>query len=158
MQSKETLLLRAAHRSEASQLASMSRLLVEHGLRWRWTARRIHSAIADPETMVLVASLDGEIAGFAIMAFGDEQAHLQLLAVRPERRRTGTGRRLLEWLEASALTAGIRNIRLEVRTANAPARAFYHRLGYQYLGQLPGYYDGIEPASIFAKTLRPQHP
>lgn len=153
MQARETLILRAAHRSEARQLASMSRLLVEHGLRWRWTADRIRRAIEDPETMVLVASVDGDIAGFAIMKFGDEEAHLLLLAVVPPRRRAGTGRKLVAWLEKSAQTAGIRRVRLEVRTANTPARAFYYGLGYQYLGQLPGYYDGREPASIYAKSL-----
>jgi len=153
MQSRETLVLRAAHISEAGELASMSRLLVEHGLRWRWTARRIRAAIAEPETMVLVASLAGQIAGFAIMSFGDEEAHLLLLAVRPERRRAGTGRRMLVWLEQSAVTAGISRVRLEVRAANAPARTFYRRLGYQYLGQLSGYYDGREAASIYAKSL-----
>ena len=153
MQSRETLVLRAAHVSEAGQLASMSRLLVEHGLRWRWTARRVRAAVADPDTMVLVASLAGEIAGFAIMSFGDREAHLLLLAVSPERRRTGAGRQMLAWLEKSAITAGIHCIRLEVRTANAPARAFYRRLGYRYLGQLSGYYDGREAASIYAKSL-----
>lgn len=153
MQSRETLVLRAAHASEARQLASMSRLLVEHGLRWRWTGHRIRAAIADPETMVLVASLAGEITGFAIMSFGDQTAHLMLLAVSPQRRRTGTGRRLLDWLEKSAITAGIHRIRLEVRTSNAPARAFYYRLGYRCLGQVSGYYDGREAASIYAKSL-----
>ena len=33
----ESLELRAAHIGDASAIAAMSRLLVEHGLKWRWT-------------------------------------------------------------------------------------------------------------------------
>ena len=42
---------------------------------------RIRRAIADKETMVLVASIDGVLEGFAVMKFRDEDAHLLLLAL-----------------------------------------------------------------------------
>lgn len=146
-------LMRPAHACEAAEIAGMSRLMIEHGLRWRWTAGRVRQAIRDPETMVLIASRDGDIAGFAIMKFGDEEAHLHLLAVRPADRRRGIATALLAWLEKSARTAALGRIRLEVRAGNAPARSFYRRLGYRYLGQLPGYYDRVEAAAVFAKSL-----
>src|SRR5690606_20819318 len=130
MRAESRLRFRAAHRSEAAAIAEMSRLHIEHGLRWRWTPARVRKQIDDPETMVLVASLDGELAGFAIMQFGELDAHLFLLAVAPHLRRTGIGRSLLEWLEKSCRTAGIRNIRLEVRWGNRAARFFYLDHGY----------------------------
>lgn len=153
MLSRETVILRAAHASEASAIASISRLHVEYGLRWRWTPARVKRAIADTETQVLVATRHGEILGFAIMKFGDRQAHLHLLAVRPDHRRAGVGRAMLEWLEKSCRAAGIVEIRLEVRTDNMTARRFYDRLGYRHAGQVPGYYDRREDAALFAKAL-----
>ena len=54
----DQLVLRAAHRSEAAAIATMSRLQVEYGLNWRWTPARIRRAIGDKETMVLVASIE----------------------------------------------------------------------------------------------------
>jgi len=149
----ESLILRAAHVSEARAIASMSRLLVEHGLNWRWTPARVKKSIKDKETMVLVASIDGSMSGFAIMKFRDEESHLFLLAVATRRQRTGIGRTLLAWLEKSCRTAGIRQIRVEVRANNRDARKFYERSGFRFIGQVAGYYDKREPAVVMVKTL-----
>ena len=98
------------------------------------------------------------MAGFAIMRFGDHQAHLFLLAVRPDFRRTGIGRSMMEWLEKSCRTAGIQAIRLEVRASNRAALRFYGQLGYRFLGQVAGYYDRREAAVIMAHSLNRQDP
>ncbi len=149
----ESLVLRAAHVSEASAIASMSRLLVEHGLNWRWTPSRVRRSIKDRETMVLIASVDGRLSGFAIMKFRDEESHLFLLAVAPKMQRTGVGRALLAWLEKSCRTAGMRHIRVEVRAGNRRARKFYERFGFRFIGQVAGYYDRRESAIVMVKTL-----
>jgi ribosomal-protein-alanine N-acetyltransferase len=154
----ESLDLRAAHISEASAIASMSRLLVEHGLNWRWTPFRVRRAIKDKETMVLVASVDGRLSGFAIMKFRDEESHLYLLAVTPKMQRAGIGRKLLAWLEKSCRTAGMRHIRVEVRAGNLMARKFYERLGFRFVGQVAGYYDKRESAVVMVKTLIEMQP
>lgn len=149
----ESLVLRAAHVSEARAIASMSRLLVEHGLHWRWTPGRVKRSIRDKETMVLVASIDGVLSGFAIMKFRDEESHLFLLAVEPRMQRAGIGAKLLAWLEKSCRTAGMRQIRAEVRAGNHKARAFYERSGFSFVGQMAAYYDKREPASVMIKVL-----
>jgi len=149
----ESLVLRAAHVSEARPIASMSRLLVEHGLNWRWTPARVKKSIKDTETMVLVASIDGLMSGFAIMKFRDEESHLFLLAVATKMQRMGIGRALLAWLDKSCRTAGMRQIRVEVRANNRNARKFYERSGYRFIGQVAGYYDKREPAVVMVKTL-----
>jgi ribosomal-protein-alanine N-acetyltransferase len=149
----ESLTLRAAHIFEARAIASMSRLLVEHGLNWRWTPARVKRSIKDKETMVLVARIDGLLAGFAIMKFRDEESHLFLLAVATKMQRAGIGRALLTWLEKSCRTAGMRHIRVEVRAGNQNARKFYERSGYRFVGQVAGYYDRREPAVVMVKPL-----
>jgi ribosomal-protein-alanine N-acetyltransferase len=153
MNKQSPLNLRAAHRSEARQIASMSRLHIEHGLRWRWTPAKIREHIQDAETMVLVASLDGVVEGFAIMKFHDDEAHLLLLAVEPKARRSGIGKALVSWLEKSCRTAGIQTIRLEVRSSNNVAKAFYENLGYSFIGQVAAYYDKREAAVVMARSL-----
>jgi ribosomal protein S18 acetylase RimI-like enzyme len=145
--------MRAAHSSEATLIASMSRLHIEHGLRWRWTPKKVRQHIKDSDSMVLIASIDGEISGFSIMKFGDTQAHLDLLAVESKLRRKGTGSAMVEWLEKSCITAGIEDIRLEVRASNQGAQNFYSSLGYRHLGQVVGYYDRRETAVIMGKSL-----
>ncbi len=149
----ESLILRAAHVSDAGTIASMSRLLVEHGLVWRWTPARVRRSIKDKDTMVLVASIDGALSGFAIMKFRDEESHLFLLAVASRLQRSGIGATLLAWLEKSCRTAGIQNIRVELRAANKRARKFYEQAGFRCSGQVAGYYDNREAAVVMVKSL-----
>jgi ribosomal-protein-alanine N-acetyltransferase len=153
MKADSSLRLRAAHRSEAAAIASLSRLHVEHGLRWRWTPPKVRKKIDDPDTMTLVASVHGEFAGFAIMHFGDVRAHLVLLAVEPRFRKSGIGGALLKWLESSCVTAGIQDVRLEVRAGNSLAQRFYRNRGFINVGRIPGYYDRREAAVVMEHKL-----
>ena len=78
------------------------------------------------------------------MEFGDERAHLVLLAVRPSHRRVGIGKRMLEWLLDSARVAGMASIHLELRAGNDAARRFYRATGFYETVLVPGYYRGGE--------------
>src|SRR6185503_7525059 len=93
------LSLRLARSADATPIANLSRDLIEYGLRWRWTPMRVAASIRAPDVNVLVACARAEIAGFAIMRYGEDDAHLDLLTVAPPYRRAGIGRQLLEWLE-----------------------------------------------------------
>ncbi|HKK13748.1 MAG TPA: GNAT family N-acetyltransferase [Gammaproteobacteria bacterium] len=137
----------------AQEVAGLSRDLIEAGLGWSWTPERVLRSLRHPDTVVLIAPRPGHLAGFAIMHFGLEEAHLNLLAVRPRYRRSGLGRRLVHWLEQSALTAGISVVYLETRDGNRGAQAFYRRLGYRRIGRVPAYYRGREAAVRMARDL-----
>jgi len=147
------LSLRLARSADASSIANMSRVLIEYGLKWRWTAERVAASIQDPNVNVLVARTDGRLVGFAIMRYGDDTAHLDLLAVTPAYRRLGVARQLLEWLEKCAVVAGIFNVVLEVRAGNEAAQLFYKCLGYRAITDLPGYYQGVEAAIRMGRDL-----
>ena len=146
--------LEPARRADAAALAQMSERFVEAGLRPAWGAVRISWHIRDADSVVLTARYGGDLAGFAIMRYADETAHLNLLAVAPGHRRRGVARALLTWLEESALTAGTFVIALELRAGNHSARAFYAALGYQETGEVPGYYQGVEAAIRLKRDVR----
>jgi len=147
------LSLQLARPADATAIARLSRDLIEYGLRWRWTPLRVAASIRAPNVNVLVARMHEETAGFAIMRYGDDDAHLDLLAVAPPYRRAGVGRRLVQWLEKCAVVAGIFTVALEVRAANEGAQLFYKRMGYRTLAHLPGYYQGIEAALRMGRDL-----
>lgn len=153
MDNQESVILRAAHATEAAEIASISRQHIEYGLNWRWTPARVKRYIKDRETMVLVATQRGVLVGFAIMKFNDNKAHLLLLAVQPKSRRQGIGSSMLCWLEKSCCAAGIEQIRLEVRANNRSARRFYEQLEYRLMGQMPAYYDREEAAIIMQRAI-----
>ena len=145
--------IRLATRHDAAAIAAMSRDLIEVGLGWSWTEPRVRQTLSRDDTNAVVAMNGPERVGFGLMRYGDEQAHLMLLAIKPDVARRGIGRSLLEWLERSARVAGIGRISLEVRFANTAARSFYTRLGYVRVKLLPGYYSGREASVRMVKEL-----
>ena len=143
--------IRLAEQRDAQTIAMMSRDFIEAGLGWKYDAPRVLRAIRDRETLAVVAceggksaATRGAVTDFAIMEFGEERAHLVLLAVRPSPRRLGIGQRLLEWMLESARCAGIASIHLELRASNDAARRFYRAMGFYETVLVPGYYRSGE--------------
>jgi ribosomal protein S18 acetylase RimI-like enzyme len=145
---QRAIAVRLAENRDAQAIALMSRDFIESGLGWKYDAARVVRAIRDRDTLAVVACEGGKsgprgaINGFAIMEFGDERAHLVLLAVRPSHRRLGIGDRLFKWLLESARSAGMASIHLELRSANDAARRFYRAMGFFETVLVPGYYRG----------------
>lgn len=139
---------------DARPIAEMSRDFIEYGLGWSWTPARVLKAIQDRATNVAVIRERGSVLGFGIMRYGDQRAHLTLLAVQAADRKRGLGAVLLAWLEKSAVTAGIERVQLEARSDNPVAIAFYRDQGYELAGTVPGYYRGTVDAVRLEKGLR----
>jgi ribosomal protein S18 acetylase RimI-like enzyme len=147
-------LIRLATAADAPAIADMSRQYIESGLGWSWTPARIAAAITDRETNVALIDQPDGVLAFGIMHYAERTAHLALLAVDPAQRRRGIAARLVAWLEKSADTAGIERIRVEARSDNPAALAFYQKLGYVQIDRLARYYRGVLDAVRLEKTLR----
>lgn len=148
--------LRLAVRRDALALAAMSRDWIESGLGWTYRPERMRRLITQRETQTLVASGEEGAVGFAVMQFGDERAHLVLMAVAPALRRRGVGRALLQWLLDSAVVAGMSSVHLELRERNRDAMAFYRAMGFGQTLLMSGYYQGREHAVRMMRVLRRQ--
>ena len=148
------IILRLGRSQDARAVAIMSRDQIEFGLGWKYHPEHVCRLIRAPDTVTLVASDRGRVAGFAIMEFGDEHGHLVLLAVRPEYQRQGIGRRMIDWLLESCATAGIALVHLELRASNEAARTFYRAVGFRETRLVPRYYCSRESAICMVRTLR----
>jgi ribosomal-protein-alanine N-acetyltransferase len=146
--------LRLACRADAPTLAAMSRDLIETGLGWHYRPERVAKFLEDPETVTVVACDRRRTVAFAIMQLFDERAHLVLLAVQPSHQRRGVGRQMTEWLVASAATAGVASVHVELRADNRPAYALYRTTGFTETLRLQGYYRGREAALRMMRQLR----
>lgn len=145
--------IRLAFPDDARHIARMSRDFIEHGLGWSWTVGRVLRAMREPSTNVAVVLKRDCVRGFGIMQYGDDAAHLALLAIHPTQRHQGLGAHLVAWLEQSARIAGIDTVRLEARADNQGALAFYQRLGFRQRGRLIGYYEGVIDAVQMERRL-----
>ena len=103
-----------------------------------------------------VLELDGEIAAYAIMTLGADEAHLLNLCVDPGRQSMGLGDHLLKFMLDYAGTRQADATFLEVRASNSGARSFYERRGFVEVGLRTGYYParfGREDAIIMAREM-----
>ncbi|RLE67442.1 MAG: hypothetical protein DRJ43_07425 [Thermoprotei archaeon] len=75
------------------------------------------------------------------------------IAVHPEWRRRGVGKRLMLQLLEKMRRMGVRWVRLEVRVSNEAAINLYRRLGFSIEGVLKGYYRDGEDAYLMIKVL-----
>jgi ribosomal protein S18 acetylase RimI-like enzyme len=146
--------IRLAQQHDAAAIAQLSRDTIETGLGWSWRQQRVAASIRDPQSLCIVVGAR-PILGFCITQFGEELAHLSLLAVDPRHRRRGLGSSLVSWMLASARTAGIATIHVEMRANNSEARCFYHALGFEMGDLVRGYYQGVEAAQRMVLRLRP---
>jgi len=72
---------------------------------------------------------------------------VQTLWIREDLRRQGLGARLLAAAEAEATRRGCRELHLDTHSYQAPG--FYRHLGYEQIGELPGWPAGADPTRIF---------
>jgi ribosomal-protein-alanine N-acetyltransferase len=145
--------LRLARLGDAPRIANLSRSLIEVGLPWSWTPRRVAAHMRAREHLTVIAVEGGELAGFVLAQFGNRSVHLALLGVAPEYQRRGLGRQLMGWVEESASVAGLFLMQLEVRANNHQALRFYTMRGYRETSRAVGYYSGVEDAIRLERDL-----
>lgn len=143
-----------ATRKDAAQIAAMSRDCIEQGLPWGWTEQRVAASIASADTNVVVVRDGDVVAGFGIMGYNDDDAHLLLLAVRPDRRRAGIASAIVRWLEEVAQASGAARVRVEARYDNEGARCFYNEHGYHEREIRRRMYSGKVHGVLLEKWLR----
>jgi ribosomal-protein-alanine N-acetyltransferase len=117
--------------------------------RFAYTLSTLAILWALPWVRLLVARRDGAIVGCVI---GDrilEGNRIVNLAVDPAAQRQGIGAALLHAAERAMPTG---DMTLMVQTGNAPARALYHRLGYEEESVQPHYYGPGRPGIKMRKA------
>ncbi|MFB6151653.1 MAG: ribosomal protein S18-alanine N-acetyltransferase [Haloarculaceae archaeon] len=100
---------------------------------------------------------DGRVVGYVVADtvpnHGEALGHVKDLAVAPEHRGLGLGKRLLG-SALNALTAqGVGSVKLEVRRSNDAARGLYRRFGFRQREVVPRYYSNGEDALVLVREF-----
>lgn len=90
--------------------------------------------------LFLVAEADEDVVGYAVALEAADEGEILNLAVAEAGRRRGLGRALVEAIVAALTDRGVRQVYLEVRESNAPARALYSAFGFKEVGRRRAYY------------------
>ena len=96
----------------------------------------------------------GRLGGLLLASLAPPEAEILNLVAAPALLRKGVGTALVEEALRRMAQAGVNRVWLEVRPSNAPALAFYRRLGFRETGRRPNYYrDPIEDALLLESPL-----
>ena len=102
----------------------------------------------------VIRTPDRPVAGFAAFWKVVDEMHINNLAVHPECRGQGLGRRLLARTLAAAYRMGVRRATLEVRRSNVGAQRLYAAAGFQVVGVRRDYYtQPVEDALMLSTAL-----
>ena len=91
------------------------------------------------------------LVGFLVASCAGPEWELENLAVAPEFRRRGLGRRLTGELLRQARAQAAASIFLEVRESNVAARQLYEDSGFCATGRRSGYYDAPREDAVLLR-------
>jgi ribosomal-protein-alanine N-acetyltransferase len=106
------------------------------------------------DAWVLREPEEGALAGYFLLMYAVDEAHLLDVAVCGARHGSGLGRFLLDRIAARARAMGMGSILLEVRPSNVRALQVYERYGYTQIGRRKGYYPAHEGKREDAIVMR----
>lgn len=117
-----------------------------------WSEQSLADEVDNPLADYYLCEENGLLLGYLGTRKLPDQWEIVNVAVRPQARRRHIASRLMELLLADAAAGDARQIFLEVRESNLPARQLYEAYGFTCLGRRKRYYsDPEEDALIMAR-------
>ena len=117
-----------------------------------WSQQSIASELHNPLSLWLVAQEGQTLLGYVGSQTCLDETDMMNIAVSPASRRQGVARALIEALVSALRQHGSKQLTLEVRASNGPARQLYESLGFLQVGLRKNYYrNPKEDALILRK-------
>lgn len=117
-----------------------------------WSQQSIASELHNPLSLWLVAQEGQTLLGYVGSQTCLDETDMMNIAVFPASRRQGVARALIEALVSALRERGSKQLTLEVRVSNGPARQLYESLGFLQVGLRKNYYrNPKEDALILRK-------
>jgi ribosomal-protein-alanine N-acetyltransferase len=117
---------------------------------------RLHEELARPWARLWVAREEGAVVAFLASWHVTDELHVINVLTRPDRRRRGIGRALMQALVAYGRANRARHVLLEVRRSNGGAIALYRSIGFFATGVRARYYDDDEDAIEMVLSFDPK--
>jgi ribosomal-protein-alanine N-acetyltransferase len=119
-----------------------------------WTRGNfLDSLYSGYETWILRDAV-GTLAGYFLMMFAVDEAHLLNITVRRGLHGKGIGRLQLDKVASLARERGMTSVLLEVRPSNQRALAVYSRYGFVQIGSRKAYYPAADNTREDAIVMR----
>jgi ribosomal-protein-alanine N-acetyltransferase len=146
-----SLLLRPMVVADVDEVVALEQSVFPHP----WTRGNFMDSLASGyDAWVLRDAATEQLAGYFLIMYAVDEAHLLDVAVSGDRQGAGLGRYLLDRIAARARGTGMSSVLLEVRPSNLRALQVYERYGYAQIGRRKGYYPAHEGQREDAIVMR----
>ncbi len=155
--------LRAGDVDDSARIVAGDPLWERYGVTFRWARQAISRALgaarrrrtaAQEAAELAVARHGSRVVGFIwfhLRGTFHHSGYVRWIAVAPEARDRGVGRRLMRYAEQRIFKAGP-NVFLMVSDFNEQAQRFYEALGYRLVGKVPDYIVPGIGEHVYRKT------
>ena len=144
------MLIRDALEKDIDDLMAIEELCYDHP----WPQEAFAQEIEQEEIGIgMVAEDEGHIVGYVTGMVMADEFHIHNIAVHPDYRGQGIGRRLMEAVEEMCTRKEFRRMVLEVRKDNESARQLYLSRGFEAVGIRKDYYGPGQDAHLYSKQL-----
>ena len=109
----------------------LSRETIDETVEEWYSPGRLERELADDDALLTVVEDDGEMVAFSHAAWEESSGDVLRLYVRPDRRKEGIGRRLLERTCERLDDRDVERIKAMVLSANGPGNEFYRAMGFR---------------------------
>lgn len=121
-----------------------------------WNEAALAGHLRASYTLSLLLLEEDRPVGYLLAGFSPPEGELYRVAVLPEARRRGYGRRLLEAFFREAEKRDVYSLFLEVRESNEAAIALYRSVGFREIFLRENYYRDPTEAALVMTIGRPK--
>jgi len=119
-----------------------------------WSKDNFMAELNLPFSWVWAAKIETSLAGYCCCWEMEEELQIANLAVHPDFRSQGVGKKILQEILNRACQRKIKRVTLEVRESNQAALKLYQGFGFEEIGRRKKYYrKPNEDGLILAKIL-----
>lgn len=119
-----------------------------------WGERAMEEVLSSSCQKALVLFSDSVPAGYLIHSEAFDEAEILRIGTAEGFQKQGFATALLEHLFSDLKSRGFRNVFLEVRSRNLPAKSLYEKMGFEAIASRRNYYQSpSDDALIYQKKL-----
>ena len=141
--------VRAWYEADISKIAQVERVCFSDP----WSETDLLSCLSLPIYKTYLIEDNGEIIAYACQSVIFEDSEVLNIAVAPNHRGRGYGRKLMQEMLNTAIALKACNVFLEVRVSNESAKGLYRSFGFEEYGLRKNYYPDGENALLMKKSL-----
>ncbi|MCX8065037.1 MAG: ribosomal protein S18-alanine N-acetyltransferase [Candidatus Hydrogenedentes bacterium] len=118
-----------------------------------WSKGLFYSEINSKNGKFFIFIANDNLIGYAGYWLANDEAHITKFTVAPEYRRKGLGKLFMNYIFKKAKQDKAKEIILEVRENNLPARLLYEKMGFETIGVRYRYYVRIQENAVVMKKI-----